>query len=98
MGRDGFVRRRIATSAKPHHANPGIGDLVIGTGGLMKLRWNLPDMGKSSGIRVLYVDFMYQETVIMINCYSKTTQNTICYKEKAMYKEFIREIGMELKR
>jgi len=78
--------------------NPCAGDIIKGTGGLIKLRWNLPDIGKRSGIRVLYVDFIRQETIILINCYGKSEKDNISDKEKAMYKAFIKEIGEELKR
>ena len=36
--------------------NPEAGNLIQKTGGLRKLRWALSGKGKSSGIRVLYVD------------------------------------------
>ena len=78
--------------------NPGCGDIIEGTGGLIKLRWNLPNTGKSGGMRVLYVDFMHQETIILINCYSKGEKDNISDKEKAMYKDFIKEIGKGLAR
>ena len=77
--------------------NPDGGDIIEGTGGLAKLRWNLPNKCKSGGVRVLYVDFIRQETVILVNCYSKNAKDTISAKEKAMYKEFIKAIGKELK-
>lgn len=76
--------------------NPGIGDIIEGTGGLMKLRWKLPNTGKRGGVRVLYVDFMRQETVILVNCYGKSEKETITAKEKAMYKELIKAIKKEL--
>ena len=75
---------------------PGIGDIIEGTGGLVKLRWNLPNAGKSGGIRVLYVDFIWQETIILVNCYRKGQKDNITDKEKAMYKEFIKSIKKEL--
>ena len=31
--------------------NPGSGDIIEDTGGLVKLRWNLPSTGKSGGMR-----------------------------------------------
>ncbi|MCL2603892.1 MAG: type II toxin-antitoxin system RelE/ParE family toxin [Defluviitaleaceae bacterium] len=76
--------------------NPGIGDIIVGTGGLIKLRWNLPNTGKSGGIRTLYVDFVQQETTIFINCYSKGEKDTLTHAEKTMYKKFIAEIKKEL--
>ena len=77
--------------------NPGIGDIISGTGGLIKLRWNLPNTGKSGGIRVLYVDFIYHKTIILVNCYGKSKKDNLTDKEKAMYKEFIKEIGKEMR-
>ena len=72
--------------------NPNAGDIMEGTGGLIKLRWNLPNTGKSGGVRALYVDFIYHETIILINCYSKGKKDNLTDKEKAMYKNLIKSI------
>ena len=77
--------------------NPGVGDIIEGTGGLTKLRWSLYDKGKRGGIRVLYIDFIRQKTIIFVNCYSKNEKDSISDKEKAIYKDFIKEIGRVLK-
>ena len=76
--------------------NPLKGDVIIGTGGLRKLRWNFPNRGKRGGIRVLYVDFIYHEKVILIDCYSKKEKDDISSKEKILYKELIKQIEEEL--
>ena len=76
--------------------NPDAGDIIQGTGGLTKLRWALPNTGKSRGIRVLYIDFSRQEKIILINCYSKSEKDNITDKEKAMYKSLIKLIKEEL--
>ena len=78
--------------------NPSVGDIIEDTGGLIKLKWNLPNKGKRGGVRILYVDFIKQETVILINCYSKSEKDTLTSKEKAIYKEFIKEIGKGLRK
>ena len=72
--------------------NPGAGDIIIGTGGLIKLRWNLPGTGKSGGVRTLFVEFIQQETTIFINCYGKGSKDSLTDSEKAMYKKLISEI------
>ena len=77
--------------------NPDAGDIIQGTGGLSKLRFALPGMGKSGGIRVLFVDFIRQEKIILVNCYSKSERDNISDKEKAAYKTLIKAIGEELK-
>ena len=35
--------------------NPEAGELIKGTGGLKKVRWNLGNKGKQDGVRVLYI-------------------------------------------
>ena len=43
-----------------------------------------------------FVDFIRHETVILVNCYSKSDKGSLTNKEKAMYKEFVKEIGKGL--
>ena len=76
--------------------NPNAGNIMEGTGGLTKLRWNLPSKGKSGGVRALYVDFTRQEKIILINCYGKSAKDNITDKEKVMYKALIKSIKEEL--
>jgi len=76
--------------------NPRAGDIIQGTGGLTKLRFALPNTGKSGGIRVLFVDFVRQEKTILVNCYSKSQQDSLTDKEKAVYKTLIKSIKEEL--
>lgn len=73
------------------------GDVIVGTGGLKKLRWALPDTGKSGGVRILTVDFASYKTIILINCYGKREKDTISDQEKAMYKALIKEIEKSLR-
>jgi len=76
--------------------NPSVGDIIQGTGGLIKLRWNLPNIGKRGGIRTLYLDFIRQEKVILVNCYAKGVKDSLTDKEKAVYKDLVKQIGREL--
>jgi hypothetical protein len=76
--------------------NPYSGDVIQGTGGLIKLRWNLPHKGKRGGTRVLYIDLIRQEKIVLINCYDKQEKEDISDNEKAMYKALIKEIKEEL--
>ena len=77
--------------------NPGAGSIIKGTGGLTKLRFALPNTGKSGGVRVLFVDFIRQEKTVLVNCYSKSQQDSLTDKEKAIYKTLIKSIKEGLK-
>lgn len=78
--------------------NPDIGKLIQGTGGLRKLRFALPNKGKSGSVRILYIDFISYEKTIFMNVYAKNEKDTISKKEKQMYKTLIDELIKIFKR
>ena len=73
-------------------SNPKAGRVIKGTGGLRKLRWILPNRGKSGGVRVLYVDFVIYEKTYLIDIYSKGEKEDITEEEKKMFKKLIKSI------
>lgn len=62
--------------------NPTCGDVIPGTGGLRKLRWNLKDKGKRGGARAFYVDFTYYERIYLISAFSKNVKTDLTEDEK----------------
>ena len=51
--------------------NPTVGDIIQGTGGFRKFRYPLPNIGKSGGTRVVYVDYAYYEKNYLIAVFAK---------------------------
>lgn len=76
--------------------NPEAGDLIQGTGGLRKMRFALPNRGKSGGVRVLYVDYAYYEKAALMNVYAKAEQDTLTDHEKQRYKKQLELLSKEL--
>jgi hypothetical protein len=68
--------------------NPSAGKVIKGTGSLRKLRWALPNMGKSGGIRVLYVDIVLEE-LFMVTLFAKKEKDDLTEVEKKAIKIFI---------
>ena len=95
-GEQGLTDNDLLKLQKFILTNPSAGDIIRGTGGLTKLRFALPNVGKSGGVRVLFVDFIQQEKTILINCYSKSEKANISDKEKAVYRKLIKLIKEEL--
>ena len=52
---------------------PTAGDLIRGSNGCRKLRWNVPGGGKRGGIRVVYYWVLAKDQVLLLIAYSKTT-------------------------
>jgi len=72
--------------------NPQKGEVIVGSGGLRKIRYAIPRTvkGKRGGVRTLYVDFMHIETIALIDCYGKGQKDNISDEEKAEYKKLIK--------
>lgn len=69
--------------------NPGIGDIIQGTGGAKKVRFALPDTGKSGGIRIIYIDITHRKQVYLILCYPKSQQDDLTFEQKRQVRTLV---------
>ena len=51
--------------------NPLSGDVIPGTGGLRKVRWSRPGMGKRGGARVIYYNVLDDGCIWLLIIYTK---------------------------
>lgn len=63
--------------------NPQVGDVLTGTGGLRKMRFSI-EKGKSSGARVMYVDFAVCDQVYLIGAFPKNDKENLTKGEKTI--------------
>lgn len=76
--------------------NPNTGKLVIGTGGVRKLRYAREHRGKSGGVRVMYVDFPQFEKLFFLAVYSKNEKDNISMAERNALKKLARILESEV--
>ncbi|WP_330927187.1 type II toxin-antitoxin system RelE/ParE family toxin [Candidatus Sororendozoicomonas aggregata] len=76
-------------------AQPDIGSLIKGTGGLRKFRWKLDSSGKRGGARIIYYWQVNEDTFYMLYAYSKNRQTDLTSAEKKALSELAREICNE---
>ena len=57
--------------------NPKQGDVVPGTGGVRKLRWARPGMGKRGGLRILYYLQDNAGRIWLLTMYAKSAHENI---------------------
>lgn len=72
--------------------NPEIGDIIQGTGGVRKVRWSLPNTGKSEGVRILYYYLSDDGKVYLMMIYTKSNQINISDTDKQRLKQVITAI------
>lgn len=58
-------------------ANPLVGDVIPGAGGLRKVRWRREGMGKSGGARVIYFNQLANGEVVLLWIYAKSKLDTV---------------------
>jgi hypothetical protein len=58
-------------------ANPDMGDVVRGSGGVRKIRWNRRGTGKSGGVRVLYFARTEAGEIWLLLIYAKSAVDSI---------------------
>ena len=75
--------------------NPSAGVVVRGTGGLRKLRWALPDKGKSGGVRIAFIDIVLREKVYMLDLFPKSEKDNYNDAEKMVLKQLVSRLKEE---
>ena len=78
--------------------NPEAGDIMVGTGGLKKIRVAFQGRGKSRSSRVCYVDFATFAKTYLIQVFSKEEQSNLTDAEKNAVKKVIGILKIEAAR
>ncbi|MES9818940.1 MAG: type II toxin-antitoxin system RelE/ParE family toxin [Candidatus Thiodiazotropha sp.] len=68
---------------------PDLGDLIKGSGGLRKVRWNLKGTGKSGGVRVIYYWVVDDHHIRMLYVYPKGKQDNLTQEQVAQLKAIV---------
>ena len=72
--------------------HPKSGDIIKGSGGLRKLRWKLPDVGKRGGVRNIYYYYETESDIYMIYIYKKSKIEELTPKQiEILRKRFLGE-------
>ena len=56
---------------------PEAGDIIPGSGGVRKLRWQRRGMGKRGGVRIIYYVMTKQDEIWMLTLYAKSVHDNI---------------------
>ena len=70
-------------------ANPEIGSVIPGSGGVRKMRWGIAGRGKRGGLRVIYFLRTRQGQIWMLTLYPKNVAENISARVLKQIKEEI---------
>lgn len=72
-------------------ADPEAGDLIKGTGGLRKMRWQGSGRGKRGGVRVIYYWARGDDVILLLLVYGKNEQSDLTPQQKAVLRRLVEE-------
>lgn len=72
-------------------ANPELGDLIRGTGGLRKARWSATGRGKRGGVRVIYYWLRKRYQVLMLLIYPKSARDDLTADERKLLAKLVEQ-------
>ena len=78
-------------------ADPKVGAVMRGTGGVRKMRFAFEQKGKSGSVRVIYVDFEVYEKIFLITAYPKNETENLTDSERNEIKQMIHALEEQLK-
>jgi mRNA-degrading endonuclease RelE of RelBE toxin-antitoxin system len=69
--------------------HPDAGDVIQDTGGIRKVRWNLPGTGKRGGVRVIYYWRVAADQILMLLAYKKAKKADLTPSQKRALKTVV---------
>lgn len=88
-------RKRLFEYLKEH---PKAGDVIPGSGGIRKVRWNKPGTGKRGGTRVIYYFISEHNLISLLTVYAKNEKEDMSKKEIKEYRDIVNIIKEQLKK
>jgi hypothetical protein len=71
---------------------PDLGDIIQGSGGIRKMRWNMPGRGKRGGVRVIYYWAVSKDLIYMLSIYAKNRKDDLSSQEIKAMRQIVEEV------
>lgn len=71
---------------------PDSGDVLVGCGGIRKIRWKKAGMGKSGGVRIFYLDLTSYEVIYLLAVIEKSEGENLSKAERNILKSWADKI------
>jgi hypothetical protein len=72
-------------------ANPELGDLIVGGGGIRKVRVGVGTRGKRGGARVIYYWAMRRDSILLLYAYAKNRASDLTPKQVSQVAKAVKE-------
>lgn len=76
-------------------AHPEAGDVILGTGGIRKVRWAMAGRGKRGGNRVIYYWMAGRDHIYLLTVYAKGVKDDLTAAERDAWRKAVETIYNE---
>ena len=70
---------------------PELGELIVGGGGIRKVRWRIPGKGKRGGLRVIYYWDTPEDSFFMLTAFKKSMKEDLTREQVNILRELVKE-------
>jgi hypothetical protein len=70
---------------------PDMGAIMVGSGGIRKVRWSAPGRGKRGGVRVIYYWAVAQDQLLMLLMYPKSERDDLSQEQLQILRKIVEE-------
>jgi len=79
-------------------SDPLRGDVLVGTGGIRKVRFARGRRGKNGGVRVIYYYYSAEEPIYLLEVFGKNEKSNLTAAERNALAKVVAEIKQQLQR
>jgi mRNA-degrading endonuclease RelE of RelBE toxin-antitoxin system len=72
-------------------SRPDAGRLIVGGGGIRKLRWGVKGRGKGGGVRVIYYWAVEEQRLLMLLIYEKAVRDDLTAEQLKSLRRLVEE-------
>lgn len=83
---DAYRELQIALAERPD-----MGAIMVGSGGIRKVRWAAPGRGKRGGVRVIYYWAVEQDQLLMLLMYPKSERDDLSQEQVQILRKIVEE-------
>jgi len=70
---------------------PEMGQIIVGSGGIRKVRWKVQASGKRGGVRMIYDWAVSQDTILMLFIYGKNERSDLTPAQLKVLKQIVED-------
>ena len=78
--------------------NPLAGDVIQGTSGIRKIRWQGSGKGKRGGVRVIYYYYDESNPIFLLYAYPKNVKENLTEKEKKILQTLAKQLKNSMRK